>query len=86
MSRRTPRPTPTPTPDVPAIVIAEQQGEYVAFRIASDRRPLSPVATFRGQIGGNPYSLFGEAVAAWLGVDSWQQTEITVATMSSGTL
>lgn len=74
---------------MPVLAIVATDGDDIVFRlVASDRLP-SDVFRLIGRaqwIGGNPYSLYGDTAEQWLGLASYQETRITVATMSSGHL
>lgn len=71
------------------LAIVGINGADIVYRLVVADRAPSELLCIEGRaqsIGSNPYLLFGDTAAKWLGLNSYQDTTIVVATMSSGHL
>ena len=69
-------------------VLAEVQGNDIIFRFFTENTCCSVEQRLPGQkwdIGGNPYSIYGHAIAKILGKD-WKNLSLTVFKAVSGNL
>lgn len=70
------------------LIVARSAGNVVEFLIVANirgRKRISRKQTTTGPINGNPYLVYGDAVAKFCNVDKFA-TSIDVATITSGDL
>ena len=74
---------------MPVFILTKQVDETIQFRIVTHQHPLSEIITLTGKdarfFGGNPYSLYSDAIREYTGWD-YQDITITVCTAHSGNL
>lgn len=77
---------PQPLTTIIVAEVDEDAGELL-FRVVCPVRGLSPLYRLKRRTAdGNPYSVYGEKAAQWVGVPSWNHLTLIVSQISSGSL